>query len=260
MSSLKNIKLPQLETTADYALDNPVVVGWTEFFSKITNDVEIFKQINEAQERSRSYATAVGDYWTQFSKFVPNFLIRSASMLSENKKRVHFVRIAYEELGEGKPNEIHSDLFEDVLTRVGISELSLKEFDHQYFVPRSLEFLDASLSNAGSDSEIIGLGLGLEAPAYENIETIFSALQWSNQYYNIVEESLFFRIHRVVEAEHIRLNIENFLKFCQTEEDKTNFLRGFFNSLEFWKMFWNDAAIAASATSRNAAEGNNACG
>ena len=242
MERINEIELPSFGSTTDYGLENPVVIAWTDFFLKITDEKKIFSEIVSLKKPTKSYATAVGCYWTEFSRYVPGFLIKSASMLSDNAKRVHFVRIAYEELGEGKPNEIHCDLFEKTMASVGISNFARKQFIHEKFEMRSIEFLDAALSQAQSDSEIIGLGLGLEAPAFENIETIYRALRWSKQHEVSVDESLFFKIHRVVEVEHIRLNVENFLKFCKSDQDKQDFLKGFLTTLEFWSMFWTDAS------------------
>ena len=235
---MTTVQLPKLPITSDFSQENPVVQSWTNFFLDITQQQRIFDSILSSSAPAHEQALTVGSYWSEFSRIVPNLLIQAAAKLKDPRKQPYFVRIAHEELGNGNSEEIHADLFNSALAVTGVSDQEREHFIHDKLQRRSLDFIVDGVMKASSDSEVIGIGLGLEAPAVENIETLFSSLGASEQ----IEHTAFFRIHRVVEAEHIRLNIENFLRYCHSDEEKKEFLKGFFKALKFWKLFWSDAA------------------
>ena len=94
------------------------------------------------------------------------------------------------------------------------------------------------MADAKTDARVLGILLGLEIDAEENISTIASALSHDEKSKTIIDESPFFRIHRVAEVEHIRLDVSNFLRFCPTEQSKEDFMEGFDAAVQFWRFFW----------------------
>lgn len=175
--------------------------------------------------------------WYNFSKFMPFFLITmSEKILSEDKKK-HFRHIAFEELGEGS-NKTHAELFRDSCTAIKIKCVS----DNK---PNSLEGLTKYINTPlVSESNMLGLGLGLEIIANENINFLFDNLILTDQNKKkILEDTLFFKIHRENEDEHIRKNFSNFSRFCNTQEEIVDFHEGFHFGLNFWKGFWSECYV-----------------
>jgi hypothetical protein len=56
---------------------------------------------------------------------------------------------------------------------------------------------------------------------------------------NTLGETKFFAIHRIIESEHIRLSVSNWLRFCKTPQEKTEFMEGTHIGLMFWKQYWS---------------------
>jgi pyrroloquinoline quinone (PQQ) biosynthesis protein C len=106
-------------------------------------------------------------------------------------------------------------------------------------VQSALDDLWRSLVSFKSDSEVLGILLGLEIPAEENIEMIFTSLGYSESVSAVLAKTKFFALHRAIEIEHVRLTVSNFLRFCSTEEQRAQFVAGFDTGLEFWKRYWN---------------------
>lgn len=245
-----NIQLPMLPGTSDYSQSNSIVQEWTGFFRNLTAEQRIFELISETSSSNEDRALVVGSYWSEFSRIVPNLLIQAAAKLKDINKQLYFVRIAHEELGGGNLDEVHADLFNTSLRLAGVSDQQRDFFVHAKVKRQSLDIIERAIVSAKSDSEIIGIGLGLEAPAFENIEILFSSLLPACKGNASLEQQPFFKIHRVVETEHIRLNIENFLRYCHSATERQEFLNGFYSALQFWKIFWDDAAKSLAFQSR----------
>jgi hypothetical protein len=109
-------------------------------------------------------------------------------------------------------------------------------------VTDSLTFLRKALLASSSDAEILGMMLCLEIPACENIETIFTALAYTKRLEQDLAETKFFKFHRQIEIEHIRLSVANFLRFCRTEKEREEFVRGCDQGLNFWSLFWSSVS------------------
>jgi len=222
-----------------FTLDSEEVQNWTAHFKKRAKIEEIFKPIWE-QMRNPSLIcrNIVGTFWHQFSALVPKIMCTGAGKLSNNEMRHYVIQPIFEELGKRNHKAIHPDIFLDCIDEIGIS--SKIRYDllklHLYKLP--LLFLENSMGTSITDHETLGIFLGLEINAVENIETLIDSLSHSEESKKQILNSTFFRIHRVAEEEHIRLNIANFLRFCPSEYDKDNFLKGFDISVFFWKKYW----------------------
>ncbi len=97
---------------------------------------------------------------------------------------------------------------------------------------------------------IFGILLGLELPAEENIETVFRSLAFSSHLEEKIALTEFFIVHRKNERDHIRLTVSNFLKFCKTPRDRSDFLIGLNIGLEFWSRFWSNVSLEARCLMR----------
>jgi hypothetical protein len=222
-----------------YSFDHPLVIEWTDYFSKRAEIPSMFKGIwEEVKHPKAANAIVVGSLWNQFSAWVPKLLVLGAAKVSNNLLRHYLVQIVFEELGGRDENEIHSRLFEESIRQIGLD----RETENQLVQMADLSFFDLhynEMNNSQSDSHVLGLNLGLEINAEENIDTLFRALAYNGDAHKLLENSMFFRIHRVVEEEHIRLNVANFLKFCPSDNEKDAFILGFDKSIKFWNSFWS---------------------
>jgi hypothetical protein len=222
-----------------YRLDNPEVLFWTKSFRERANIDQIFEKMKTMNETpSKTTANVVGASWLSFSSWVPKLLILNALKVTSNLMRHYIIQIVFEELGSRKKEEIHSDLFAQTLREIGITNLDIWKVQDAFGLDLFNELYSKS-ENASSDAEVLGLNLGLEINAKENIETLFNSLAYSEDARSRVENSLFFKIHKIVETEHIRLTVSNFLRFCPTEGDKHDFMNGFDYSIAYWNEFWD---------------------
>lgn len=221
-----------------FTLDHPEVLEWTKFFYKRANVEKIFKEITENPLFSSEIsAHVVGKMWHSFSEFMPKYLCSSAAKVNSNEIRHYIAQVAFEELGSRNIDHLHSKLFYNCLEMANVPDGISEIFNAE--VP--LEFLWQELQKTESTEKILGISLGLEMPAVENIETIFNSLAHNSDVSEKLSKSLFFRIHRVNEEEHIRLNVANFLRFCPSEDQKVNFISGFDVAIKFWNNFWSNA-------------------
>ena len=144
-------------------------------------------------------------------------------------------------------NEIHPEMFWQSAELVGITLEDRERIGKCSNIREVLSFLKASLLESESDTEVMGLLLGLEMPAVENIETVFSSLEYKDDLVKDLACHVFFRLHRVIENEHVRLTVSNFLRFCNHSRQKQEFIRGFDKGIEFWSKFWSEAIQEAKA-------------
>jgi hypothetical protein len=150
--------------------------------------------------------------------------------LKSNSREVfsRLISISNEEMGDGKVKLIHSDLFRSACASVGI----VIDEDCEVL---ALDILHRSIEKKSTDSYLLGIHLGLEIIANENIKNLINAIDEN------ISQTPFFQIHLVNEDEHIQKCVNNFYEFCTTEYEKSDFMSGFELSVLFWKEFWKEA-------------------
>lgn len=231
-----------------YTHDNPELVQWTAFFYQRCDIDAIFGKFATLSESiKKPKAIAVATQWYRFSSFMPWFLSRAASMMPNNEKRHYVIQTAYEELGMRVVEEIHPEMFRATAITTGIDEHYFTDLKQYEPVTQQLAWLANQLLQCDNDSEVMGMLLGLECPANENIDTIFNALAINQEAENKAKESSFFKLHRAIEIEHVRLTVSNFLRFCPNELQKEQFIRGFDAGIHFWRGFWSEVGLLMSA-------------
>ena len=223
-----------------YSFDHPEVKAWTEFFEQETLKRNIFSRFFELNPvPSSARAVAVGTQWHRFSEFMPWFLCQAAALVPTNPIRHYVIQTAFEELGMRDSTEIHSDLFWRTTESVGVTCNDRQRLSQYEPVSSALNFLKEELLGMKNYAEILGIMLGLEIPAKENIEAIFLSLSNSKLDEAKLRKTKFFTLHRQIEIEHVRLNVANFLRFCPEISERDLFLVGFNKGLMFWEQFWS---------------------
>lgn len=236
-----------------YVADHPDVIYWTVFFQERFKSLNIFEDYQYDSIESDFYkAKAVGTQWYRFSSFMPWFLCRAASMVDTNIKRHYVIQTAFEELGMRNADEIHPEMFKDATRMAGLVEADYESMKSYPAVTIQLEWLANALIDATSDDEVMGLLLGLECPAEENIDTLFNSLGINAKIKSKLEKTKFFKLHRAIETEHVRLTISNFLRFSIDEEARNNFTKGYDLGITFWLNYWK-AVSALTIMLRNRA-------
>lgn len=235
---------------AVYSASHPEVLKWTKFFHDRTIQRDIFSAMSEI-EPSPEKARVVSVQWHRFSEFMPAFLCQAAAMVTTNEKRHYVVQTAFEELGMRDVHEIHPDMFWAAAATAGASDADRMRMRGPGPVQSVLDDLWRSLVSFKSDSEVLGILLGLEIPAEENIEMIFTSLGYSEPVRTELAKTKFFALHRAIEIEHVRLTVSNFLRFCSNEEQRAQFVIGFDAGLYFWKRYWSAVSEAVSCEVRS---------
>jgi Iron-containing redox enzyme len=210
--------------------------SWVTFFNERAGLDEIFNTtITSLNFKSRLSSRVIGNKWLQFSILMPKILCLLASKVDSNQARMRILKIAWEELGEGKAKHIHPETFRTCLQ---IADVNIApEFS---FAITELEKYAEGRFN--STSEIFGLGLGLEITAMKNIETIFNGLAYDSIVSSFLQKSEFFQIHFQNEEGHIKHCVESFIKYCPDAESQADFILGFDSGVRFWKLFWGEVA------------------
>jgi hypothetical protein len=224
-----------------YTADHQEITKWTDKFESEVESLGIFPQFEAECPRSLSRAIVVGSLWHRFSSFMPWFLCQASAMVSTNEKRHYVIQTAFEELGMRDAREIHPDMFWQVAKAAGVTDQDREKVLLAELPAKAIEFLRAKLMGYSSDEEVLGVLLGLEIPAEENIETVFKSLAHTDPLRDALNETKFFRLHRQIESEHVRLTISNFLRFCRTDDERARFIKGFHDGLIFWQLFWGSA-------------------
>jgi hypothetical protein len=170
--------------------------------------------------------------WYEFSKLIPKLLAKLALRTESEYAFSRLISISNEEMGNGNIKSVHSDLF-----REACLEYSIKT--NESINIKSFEVFKDIQSNKFTDSYILGLHLGLEIIANENVEQLIKTLGQSNN--NKIALTKFFTIHLVNEDEHIEKCVHNY-KRCKTLDQKSEFMEGFNLSISFWIKYWNEAA------------------
>ncbi len=233
---------------AIYTAEHPDVLLWTKKFEARTRNAEIFQPMNQMHATaSKEQATVVGVLWHRFSEYMPQFLCQAAAQVSTNQIRHYVIQTAFEELGMRDSTEIHPDMFWQSAISAGVTVQDKERLENDANINETLTVLKDALSNCTTDAEVLGMLLGLEIPAIENIETIYQSLAHTEELRASLAQSKFFSLHRQIEVEHVRLTVANFLRFCTTPGDKTDFIKGFESGLEFWQTFWNAVSTRITA-------------
>lgn len=224
-----------------YTADHPDVVAWANSFLSRFREKKIFERFDSEQASPSLVKTkVVGTQWHRFSEFMPYILCSASARVSNNRLRHYTIQTAYEELGARNADEIHHEMFWETALAAGAQDSDRARMANEPEINDALKFLEHVLVTAKSDEEILGLLLGLEICAEENIETVFSSLAHTKALETSLAETKFFKLHRQLEMEHIRLDVSIFLRFCQTSEEKTQlFTSGFDSGVQFWDLFWS---------------------
>jgi hypothetical protein len=226
-----------------YDKDSPEVIQWTEHFTKRANIPEIFGEVGKRISTKKFlHAEIVGTFWHHFSALAPQVMSIASAKVDNNLMRHYIVQIIFEELGTRNHRLIHPDLFLDAIESIGVTTAKRKKLVRKHLSKLGFTDLVAIMNEAKSNSEILGILLGLEIDANENIQTIFEALTFNVDAYQKIKETPFFKIHRIAEDEHIRLDVANFLRFCKSDDEKEKFSQGFDKSVIFWKNYWDAIA------------------
>ncbi len=219
------------------------VVHQTEYFTNIMANRKIFETYeSDLPAASVTKAKVVGIFWHQFSEFMPWFLCRAASKVATNEVRHYVIQTAFEELGMRQSDKIHADMFWKSALIAGITENDRATYCDHSSIKVALNFLKSEIEKYTTDAQILGILLGLEIPAKENIECIYKSLCYDENVKFMLDKSEFFRIHREIEIEHVRLTVSNFLRFCIHDQQKNDFNQGFHAGLDFWDFFWKSVS------------------
>ena len=222
-----------------YDANSPRVVEETKTFTERAKIPNIFAETwDRLKTKSSLNMEVIGTFWHHFSSLAPQVMCIAAAKVSNNLMRHYVVQVIFEELGSRNHRMIHPDIFLDTLGKLEVSDLRRGVLVNKYLTFLSFDYLIKVMNDANSDSKLLGILLGLEIDANENISTVYDALSYSDEAEEIVRKSPFFVMHKVVEDEHIRLDVSNYLRFCPTEKDKEEFREGFDQAVLFWKMYW----------------------
>jgi hypothetical protein len=215
------------------------VVRWSKIFADRAGIDSIFSSISaKLVQKARSNAVVIGAAWYAFTANVGELLCAAAARMTDNQKRFTIMQIVWEELGGGNPQEIHADMFLRSVLDIGISEDEIHETQIRWLKNFPVKHLISSIYQAESDHEILGFCAGLEQPANENIETLYTGLAYDEAAAARLTSSYFFRMHRVIEDGHISVGTSNFLRFCSDQRSRSQFLNGFDKAVQFWREFW----------------------
>lgn len=226
-----------------YDKDSVEVVEWTEKFSNRANIPAIFSEIvKRIATKKFLHAEIVGTFWHHFSALAPQVMSIASAKVNNNLMRHYIVQIIFEELGTRNHRVIHPDLFLDAIESIGVTSERRKVLIEKYLPDIGFDFLVSIMNGAKTNSEILGILLGLEIDANENIQTIFDSLSFDADTEAKINNTTFFKIHRIAEDEHIRIDVANFLRFCQSDNEKEEFTQGFDKAVLFWKNYWDAMA------------------
>lgn len=224
---------------AVYLKESSEVIEWTKYFTNRANISSIFFEIRKRiSDRNFFHAEIVGTFWHHFSALAPQVMSIGAGKVDSNLMRHYIIKVIYEELGTKDYRNIHPDIFLDTLEKIGVKDETREKLVKQYISKLGFSYLLQVMNDAKTNAEVLGILLGLEIDANENIQTIFDSLCFNDEIESLLKSTLFFRIHRVAEDEHIRLNVANFLRFCTTNKEKADFITGFDSAVKFWSIYW----------------------
>lgn len=234
-----------------YDHGHPDVVYWTEYFSEQAKEYNVFVNVENISKRmSKDSAHCMANIWSDFTKMVPGFISQAVCQTTDPERQHHLIQIAYDELGGQDKGIIHSKLFSNALSSIGINE---EELSSSSGIEPILKKLMHTLKGLDSQYGIVGLLLSFEIIAEENIEMLFTSLCYDKQCRSTLDKDMFFKIHRADESEHIRHSVANFLRFCPEEWHKDEFNAAFHSGIDFWQSFWDQSSRLMSIDIKSAA-------
>jgi hypothetical protein len=242
-----------------YTTNHPEILSWTKFFHSRIKKYHVFETFENLHPRSKARAKTVGVYWYRFSSFMPWFLCQAAALMDSNEKRHYVIQTAFEELGMRNVHKIHPEMFWNAVLLTGLNAQECYNLRDRLPNDLALSYLKSTLSFAENDAEVMGILLGLEMPAIENIETIFSSLAYKDELIECLANHEFFKLHRLIELEHVRLTVSNFIRFCESDKRKDDFIKGFDIGVIFWQKFWSEISktLSLAASRKETNEFNN---
>jgi hypothetical protein len=244
MSELTFAKSLGYATTVEhtYTTDHPSVREMVNFFRQRYEKYSIFDNFTAQVRAGRVLSRVVASQWYQFSKFMPSFICRAASKVSSNEIRHYVIQTAFEELGMRDVTQIHSELFRRAVQQVGINVDCGDDLPTYKPASELLSWAWERLDSYTDDATVLGILLGFEAPAQENISLILFSIAYDEDARRILDNDLFFKLHFAVEDEHVRLTLSNFLRFCKSTSSKSSYVAGFDDGITFWQKFWMNTA------------------
>lgn len=191
---------------------------------------------NELAAIQKSTSTLrVAAYWYHFSIFAADFLCSSLSLLQSHSNRCYVAQTANEELGNGDPSQIHSNLLLEAYSASGIDKNSVLAHPTAG-LDDVLESLNNKLLKTKSDYEIAGFFLGFELLAEHNISHVFECLQPYGCSREDLLQTPYFQEHFKVEPEHIKRAITMGMNSCSSDQQ----IKAMMNTLNHGIIFWND--------------------
>ena len=232
-----------------YTASHPNVLRHTAFFKDLAG-----RQVGPVFDEFRALpptaqkAVATGTQWLRFSESMTRNLPLATAKLENLEARHFMVQTAFEELGERDVAEIHANRFAEAAELAGVTELDQLRFATFAPVTEGLADLSRGVEQATSDATILGIGLGLEIPAEENIEAVFQGLVHDDVDAEELRRTKFFAVHFQNEPEHIRLSVANYLRFVRGRASQQEFMVGFEIALGFWVRFWTGVTQLAQTS------------
>ena len=161
------------------------------------------------------------------------------------------IQTAYEELGETREDDIHTDLLRHTLKCAGVNADDILALSGHRPARAALDALMTRLHGCRSDAEITGILLGMELVAYENIDLVVDYLGYDDATKRRVADTRWTRMHHALEEEHIRRAVSVFVDHVTTPEQRRAFVRCFTDTMAFWREYWSsiaDAVLDAQAS------------
>lgn len=182
-------------------------------------------------------ALKVAAYWYHFSIFAADFLCLALPLLQNHANRSYVAQTVNEELGNGIPEQVHSVLLLEALTKAGMDKHAILAYPtiELYEV---LKPFRQRLLRAKNDHEIAGFFLGFELLAEHNISHVFECLQPYECTREELRQTPYFQEHFQVEPEHIKRAITMGMNSCSNEHQIKSMLDTFHYSISFWNRFW----------------------
>lgn len=206
-------------------------------FFKEANIDSIFAPISKIN-RSKSLKFYGGLSWLYFSRKIIDLLEFVASQASLDFMKKNISAILEDEIGL-KGEQAHFEMYEDALKRV-----YLKETDYsiasQWKSSLAFEQLLNETKSESCEYFNLGLILGLEIPANENIEMSLRII-CNEEEEQEISKMKYFLVHMVAEDEHINRNVLNYLNLTSMVQ-RSQYLKGFRRGVDFWNIYWHKVA------------------
>ena len=193
------------------------------------HEIALNHNVINAMAAVKNNKLAMANMWFSFSSYMPFFLIQLSTKANSIQTVSKLISIANEELGDGDYILAHAYLFKQACLNENI------QINQQFTSLKSLNILKDIIAKELNDSYILGIHLGLEIIANENITSLVNILGNTLS----LQSSEFFRIHFVNEDDHIKKCVDNF-NLCKSLESQNDFLSGFKQGLFFWDEFWKE--------------------